>query len=215
MLINERAGSWFFLGEIYTDIPFTHDPPKAVKHCGSCTACLDICPTQAFVAPHVLDARKCISYLTIEHQGSIDPALRPLMGNRIYGCDDCQLVCPWNKFAQPTAEADFAPRHNLDREALTRLFAWTEQDFDTRLQGSPIRRIGHERWLRNIAIALGNATTSPEVLAALNHRLEHPSPLVREHVAWALAQHRNQAVSIKTALEENCHGSNAVPLLTL
>ena len=193
MLINERAGSWFFLGEIYTDIPFTHDPPKAVKHCGSCTACLDICPTQAFVAPHVLDARKCISYLTIEHQGSIDPALRPLMGNRIYGCDDCQLVCPWNKFAQPTAEADFAPRHNLDREALTRLFAWTEQDFDTRLQGSPIRRIGHERWLRNIAIALGNATTSPEVLAALNHRLEHPSPLVREHVAWALAQHRNQA----------------------
>ena len=193
MLINERAGSWFFLGEIYTDIPFTHDPPKAVKHCGSCTACLDICPTQAFVAPHVLDARKCISYLTIEHQGSIDPALRPLMGNRIYGCDDCQLVCPWNKFAQPTAEADFAPRHNLDREALTRLFAWTEQDFDTRLQGSPIRRIGHERWLRNIAIALGNATTSPEVLAALNHRLEHPSPLVREHVAWALAQHCNQA----------------------
>ena len=193
MLINERAGSWFFLGEIYTDIPFTHDPPKAVKHCGSCTACLDICPTQAFVAPHVLDARKCISYLTIEHQGSIDPALRPLMGNRIYGCDDCQLVCPWNKFAQPTAEADFAPRHNLDREALTRLFAWTEQDFDTRLQGSPIRRIGHERWLRNIAIALGNATTSPEVLAALNHRLEHPSPLVREHVAWALAQHRSQA----------------------
>ena len=152
MLINERAGSWFFLGEIYTDIPFTHDPPKAVKHCGSCTACLDICPTQAFVAPHVLDARKCISYLTIEHQGSIDPALRPLMGNRIYGCDDCQLVCPWNKFAQPTAEADFAPRHNLDREALTRLFAWTEQDFDTRLQGSPIRRIGHERWLRNIAM---------------------------------------------------------------
>ena len=193
MLINERAGSWFFLGEIYTDIPFTHDPPKAVKHCGSCTACLDICPTQAFVAPHVLDARKCISYLTIEHQGSIDPALRPLMGNRIYGCDDCQLVCPWNKFAQPTAEADFAPRHNLDREALTHLFAWTEQDFDTRLQGSPIRRIGHERWLRNIAIALGNAATSPEVLAALNHRLEHPSPLVREHVAWALAQHRSQA----------------------
>jgi len=192
MLINERAGSWFFLGEIYTDIPFTTDAPKTVKHCGSCTACLDICPTQAFVAPHVLDARKCISYLTIEHQGSIDPALRPLMGNRIYGCDDCQLVCPWNKFAQPTAEADFAPRHNLDDEALIHLFAWTDQEFDTRMQGSPIRRIGHERWLRNIAIALGNATTTPDIITALNQRRHHPSPLVREHVAWALSQHHAQ-----------------------
>ena len=192
MLINERAGSWFFLGEIYTDIPFTTDAPKTVKNCGSCTACLDICPTQAFVAPHVLDARKCISYLTIEHQGSIDPALRPLMGNRIYGCDDCQLVCPWNKFAQPTAEADFAPRHNLDDEALIHLFAWTDQEFETRMQGSPIRRIGHERWLRNIAIALGNATTTPEIITALNQRRHHPSPLVREHVAWALSQHHAQ-----------------------
>lgn len=189
MLINERAGSWFFLGEIYTDIPFTTDAPKTEKHCGSCTACLDICPTQAFVAPHILDARKCISYLTIEHQGSIDLELRPLMGNRIYGCDDCQLVCPWNKFAQPTNEPDFSPRHNLDNEALTRLFAWTDEEFDTRMQGSPIRRIGHERWLRNIAIALGNATTSPEVIAALQSRLDHSSPLVKEHVAWAISQH--------------------------
>ena len=192
MLINERAGSWFFLGEIYTDIPFNTDAPKTEKHCGSCTACLDICPTQAFVAPHVLDARKCISYLTIEHPGSIDPALRPLMGNRIYGCDDCQLVCPWNKFSQPTHEPDFAPRHNLDNETLAQLFAWTDHEFETRLQGSPIRRIGYERWLRNIAIALGNATKTIEVVDALSKRRDHPSPLVREHVAWALAQHADQ-----------------------
>jgi epoxyqueuosine reductase len=193
MLINEGAGSWFFLGEIYTDIPFTTDAPKTVKHCGSCTACLDVCPTQAFVAPHVLDARKCISYLTIEHSGSIDPALRPLMGNRIYGCDDCQLVCPWNKFSQPTSEPDFAPRHNLDNETLSRLFAWTPDEFEMRMQGSPIRRIGYERWLRNIAIALGNANTSNEVIDALNKRRDHPSALVREHVAWALDQHGDQA----------------------
>ncbi len=189
MLINERAGSWFFLGEIYTDIPFEPDPPKSEKHCGSCTACLEICPTQAFVAPHVLDARKCISYLTIEHAGAIDESLRPLMGNRIYGCDDCQLVCPWNKFAQPTAEADFAPRHNLDDVALTALFDWTTEEFDARTLGSPIRRIGYERWSRNIAVALGNAATCPEVLSALHARRDDPSPLVREHVAWALEQH--------------------------
>ena len=192
MLINERAGSWFFLGEIYTDIPFEPDPPKVEKHCGSCTACLDICPTNAFVAPHILDARKCISYLTIEHAGSIEPSLRPLMGNRIYGCDDCQLVCPWNKFAQVSGEADFAPRHGLDNAALVELFAWTGEEFESRTVGSPIRRIGYERWLRNLAIALGNARTSPDIITALNARIDDSSPLVREHVAWALAQHQGQ-----------------------
>jgi len=193
MLINERAGSWFFLGEIYTNIPFPADPPKTDKHCGSCSACLDICPTNAFVAPFVLDARRCISYLTIEHPGAIDESLRPLMGNRIYGCDDCQLVCPWNKFARPTGEDDFAPRHQLDDSALTDLFAWTEAEFDERTQGSPIRRIGHERWLRNIAIALGNAATSEPIIDALERRADDPSALVREHVAWALAQHGSAA----------------------
>ena len=189
MLINEKAGSWFFLGEIYTDIPFPTDPPKLEKHCGSCSACLDICPTAAFVEPFVLDARRCISYLTIEHPGSIAPELRPMMGNRIYGCDDCQLCCPWNKFAHPTGEPDFAPRHGLDDVALVDLFRWSESDFNERTLGSAIRRIGHERWLRNIAIALGNAATSPQVIAALRDRLQHPSALVREHVQWALAQH--------------------------
>ncbi len=190
MLINERAGSWFFLGEIYTDIPFPKDPPKTDKHCGSCQACLDVCPTQAFVAPFVLDARRCISYLTIEHKGSIDESLRPLMGNRIYGCDDCQLVCPWNKFAQTTKERDFAPRHQLDNQDLIALFLWTAPEFKRRTEGSAIRRIGHERWLRNIAVALGNAPTTPDILNALHQRLSHPSPLVREHVQWALKQHR-------------------------
>lgn len=189
MLINDKAGSWFFLGEIYTDIPFPKDPPKIDKHCGSCEACLDVCPTQAFVAPYVLDARRCISYLTIEHKGSIDEALRPLMGNRIYGCDDCQIVCPWNKFAHITKEGDFAPRHSLDDIELIDLFAWSEQTFELQTQGSPIRRIGYERWLRNIAIALGNATTTEGVVAALEQRRKDPSPLVREHVEWALSRH--------------------------
>jgi len=193
MLINERAGSWFFLGEIYTDIPFEPDPPKTDKHCGSCSACLDICPTKAFVAPFVLDARRCISYLTIEHAGAIDTSLRPLMGNRIYGCDDCQLVCPWNKFARTTREPDFAPRHGLDDAALSQLFRWTAEEFDARTQGSPIRRIGYERWSRNIAIALGNASTEPGVVEALRLRSNDPSALVREHVAWALAQHAQPA----------------------
>jgi len=189
MLINDKAGSWFFLGEIYTDIPFPKDPPKIDKHCGSCEACLDVCPTQAFVAPYVLDARRCISYLTIEHKGSIDEALRPLMGNRIYGCDDCQIVCPWNKFAHITKEGDFAPRHSLDDIELIDLFAWSEQTFELQTQGSPIRRIGYERWLRNIAIALGNATTTEGGVAALEQRRKDPSPLVREHVEWALSRH--------------------------
>jgi len=189
MLINERAGSWFFLGEIYTDIPFTPDAPKADKHCGSCTACLDICPTQAFVGPHILDARRCISYLTIEHHGSIPEDLRAPMGNRIYGCDDCQLVCPWNKFARLTPETDFQPRHGLDGAALTALFNWTEDEFLQRTEGSPIRRIGYHRWLRNIAIALGNASSGPDVIRALQSRSHDDSPLVREPVAWALERH--------------------------
>ncbi len=192
MLINEKAGSWFFLGEIYTDLPFPKDAPKTEKHCGSCSACLEVCPTNAFVAPFVLDARRCISYLTIEHKGSIDPELRPLMGNRIYGCDDCQLVCPWNKFAQLSREADFAPRHDLDNSTLVDLFAWTSEDFDQRTEGSPIRRIGYERWLRNIAIALGNSEDSASAIAALKARHDDPSGLVREHVAWALDQQQSR-----------------------
>ena len=189
MLINESAGSYFFLGEIYTDIPFLPSDPKEEKHCGSCSACLTACPTDAFVAPFVLDARRCISYLTIEHKGSIDEALRPKMGNRIYGCDDCQLVCPWNKFATNSPEPDFSPREGLDQADLVTLFAWTESEFEERLQGSPIRRIGYERWLRNIAVALGNAEATQEIISALRSKLNTSSPLVIEHIAWALTQH--------------------------
>ncbi|GAB5445178.1 tRNA epoxyqueuosine(34) reductase QueG [Gymnodinialimonas sp.] len=189
MLINSQAGSWFFLGEIYTDLPLPTDAAQDQKHCGSCTACLEVCPTQAFTGPFQLDARRCISYLTIEHQGSIDPALRPLMGNRIFGCDDCQLCCPWNKFAQPGNETDFRPRHGLESADLATLMAWDEETFLRKTAGSPIRRIGHERWLRNLAVALGNAARSEEVIQALQLRVAHPSPLVREHVHWALARH--------------------------
>jgi len=189
MLINPEAGSWFFLGEIYTDLPLAAESPQTTKHCGSCTACLDICPTDAFTGPFQLDARKCISYLTIEHKGSIDPALRPLMGNRVFGCDDCQLVCPWNKFARVTPERDFKPRHGLDDAGLVELFLWDEATWLAATEGSAIRRIGFERWLRNLAIGLGNAPTSAGVTAALRSRLEFPSDLVREHVAWALQQH--------------------------
>jgi epoxyqueuosine reductase len=185
LLLNRRHGSWFFLGEIYTDLPLPVDAPETV-HCGSCQACLDVCPTQAIVAPYTLDARRCISYLTIELKGGIPLELRPLLGNRIYGCDDCQLVCPWNRFAQAAALPDFGVRNGLDSAQLVDLFAWSETDFNERLAGSPIRRIGHVRWLRNIAIALGNAPPSPEIQAALGARLQHPSELVREHVAWAL-----------------------------
>ena len=183
-----RNGSYHFLGELYTSLPLPPDAPIE-EHCGTCTACIDICPTQAIVAPYEVDARRCISYLTIELAGTIPKPLRPLIGNRIYGCDDCQLCCPWNRFAT-TGDPDFAPRNQLDSETLISLFAWTESEFDTRLQGSPIRRIGHERWLRNIAVALGNAEATPEVLTALSSRSEHPSPLVREHVGWALARHK-------------------------
>ncbi|NJD36458.1 MAG: tRNA epoxyqueuosine(34) reductase QueG [Betaproteobacteria bacterium] len=188
LLLDRKAGSWFFLGEIHTDLKLTTDTP-VTDHCGTCTACLAACPTQAIVAPYRLDARLCISYLTIEHKSSIPEALRPLLGNRIYGCDDCQLACPWNRFAPLTRESDFAPRHGLDQATLVELFAWDETEFDQRLAGSPIRRIGHERWLRNIALALGNAPTSDEVLGALRSRAQHPSKLVREHVAWALERH--------------------------
>ncbi len=186
-LLTHDAGSWFFLGELYTDLPLPVDTP-ASNHCGTCQACLDICPTQAIVAPYQLDARRCISYLTIELRGSIPVELRPLMGNHIYGCDDCQMVCPWNKFAQPTQEPDFAPRHGLDAPKLVELFAWNEEEFLKKTEGSAIRRIGYECWLRNIAVALGNASSSSDVVNAIQSRIDHPSELVREHVRWALAQ---------------------------
>jgi len=189
LLLEREAGSYFFLGEIFTDLDLAPDAP-VTDHCGTCVACIDACPTRAIVAPYQLDARLCISYLTIELKGSIPEALRPLLGNRIYGCDDCQLACPWNRFAPLTRESDFAPRHGLDRAKLVELFAWEEDDFNERLAGSPIRRIGHERWLRNIAVALGNAPSSAAVIAALRSRADHPSELLREHVAWALARHK-------------------------
>jgi len=189
VLINRRAGSYFFLGELYTDLPLPVDPP-ASAHCGTCTRCIDVCPTQAILGPYRLDAKRCISYLTIELKGSIPEDLRAPMGNRIFGCDDCQLVCPWNKFAQETSEPDFAPRHSLDGAKLVELFAWTEQEFLKRTEGMAIRRTGYEGWLRNIAVALGNAPRSTEVVEALNARADHPSPIVREHVAWALARQR-------------------------
>ncbi len=187
-LIDSRSGSWFFLGEIYTDLVLPTDPPSS-DHCGTCTRCLVACPTQAIVAPYQVDARRCISYLTIELQGAIPLAFRKGIGNRIYGCDDCQLVCPWNKFARLSAEPDFVIRHGLDRQSLIDLFAWDETTFLTKTEGSAIRRIGYERWLRNIAIALGNTPRSATVIHALRQRLEHPSELVREHVRWAIRQH--------------------------
>lgn len=189
MLINPRAGSFFFLGELYTDLPLPVDEPFTQHHCGSCSACLSRCPTDAFVGEHVLDARRCISYLTIELKGPIPEELRSPMGNRVFGCDDCQLICPWNKFAKPTAEHDFSPRHQLDQADLITLFRWEEDEFLKNTEGSPLRRIGHERWLRNLAVGLGNAHTSIPVIEALRSRLTHPSELVREHVRWALAQH--------------------------
>jgi epoxyqueuosine reductase len=191
LALNRAAGSMFFLGEILTDCPLPVDEP-VTEHCGACTACIDVCPTQAIVAPYVVDARRCISYLTIEHKGSIPEPLRPLMGNRIYGCDDCQLVCPWNKFAQATSDADFAARNRLDTATLLELFAWSEEEFNQRLQGSAIRRIGHARWLRNIAVALGNAAVGAgsefkrQAVQALRARAEHTDAVVREHVQWAL-----------------------------
>jgi epoxyqueuosine reductase len=185
LLLSREAGSWFFLGEIYTDLALPTDAAQA-EHCGSCSRCIDVCPTQAIVGPYQLDARRCISYLTIENPGSIPEELRPLMGNRIYGCDDCQLACPWNKFAGTATVPDFRVRNGLDAAGLIDLFAWTEAEFEARLEGSPIRRIGHESWLRNIAVALGNAPRSEAALAALQSRRRHPSVMVREHVEWAI-----------------------------
>jgi epoxyqueuosine reductase len=183
-LINKEAGSWFFLGEIYTDLSLPVDEP-AEEHCGSCSACIDVCPTRAIIAPFQLDARRCISYLTIELKGSIPEELRPLMGNRIYGCDDCQAVCPWNRFARQTGEQDFLPRHGLDNSTLLQLFDWSEEQFLKHTEGSAIRRIGYERWCRNLAVAIGNGSPSAEVFQALEKKEKNASELVREHIAWA------------------------------
>ena len=188
-LLNRHAGSWFFLGEIYTDLEFEPDRPVR-DHCGSCRKCIDVCPTRAITAPYQLDATRCISYLTIEHKGSIPEAFRAAIGNRVYGCDDCQAVCPWNRYAQFTGEDDFQPRKDLDAGSLVDLFGWDEETFLQRTEGTAIRRIGHERWLRNLAVGLGNAPTSSAVLTALQSRRGHPSAMVREHVEWALARHR-------------------------
>lgn len=191
LLLTREHGSWFFLGEIYVNLPLPVDSSQE-DHCGTCSRCIDVCPTRAIIAPYRLDARRCISYLTIELKGAIPVEFRPLIGNRIYGCDDCQLVCPWNGFAQTTVEHDFAVRNGLDDVSLLELFAWDESEFKTRLAGSAIYRIGYEQWLRNIAVALGNAPNSKEVIAALRARSEHPSALVQEHVEWALLQHVNR-----------------------
>jgi epoxyqueuosine reductase len=192
-LLDRHDGSWFFLGEIYTDLPLPVDAP-VTAHCGSCTACIDVCPTQAIVAPYQLDARRCISYMTIEDPGPIPEPFRAAMGNRIYGCDDCQLVCPWNRYAKLSVEPDFRTRHGLDAPRLVDLFLWSEDEFLRQTAGSAIRRIGYECWLRNVAVALGNAPTSTAAINALQARRDHPSELVREHVAWALQQHAARGV---------------------
>ena len=186
-IINKKAGSWFFLGEIYTTLPLSTDI-SSNNHCGQCSACIDICPTKAIVAPYQVDARRCISYLTIELKGSIPENLRPLMGNRIYGCDDCQLICPWNRFAKISKETDFSPRYNLNAQHLIELFNWSEAEFLHKTEGSAIRRIGYQQWLRNIAVALGNAPVSTVTRLALNTKVNHSSELVREHVLWAIKQ---------------------------
>ncbi len=184
-LVNRSAGSWFFLGELFTDLPLPVDQPVE-DHCGRCRACLDLCPTGAIVEPYLVDARRCISYLTIEHPGPIPEALRPLLGNRIYGCDDCLLACPWNRFSTPTRENDFLPRQGLDRATLLALFRWDEETFLKRTEGSAIRRIGHQRWQRNLAVALGNSLPHPEVIRTLRERLPDATPLVAGHIRWAL-----------------------------
>ena len=196
LLLSLEAGSMFFLGEILVDIPLPVDEPVG-DHCGQCQSCMDVCPTKAIVAPYQVDARRCVSYLTIELHGSIPVELRPLIGNRVYGCDDCQLFCPWNKFAEPAVVDDFAVRNGLDHARMVHLLLWSEEQFLRMLEGSPIRRIGHERWLRNMAVGLGNAASSmrgdAEIVAALRSRLAHPSEMVQEHVKWALAQHGDGA----------------------
>ena len=191
LLLNQSAGSWFFLGELITNIPLPIDTIQTDKHCGSCEACLKVCPTDAFIAPYQLDATRCISYLTIELKGPIPEALREPMGNRVFGCDDCQLICPWNKFAKPSKEKDFSPRHQLDDAKLIDLFLWTEEQYLKNTEGSAIRRIGYERWLRNLAIGLGNATPSEDIIVALTCRREHASAMVSEHIEWALQQQKH------------------------
>ncbi len=198
LLLSREAGSFFFLGEIYIDVPLPVDAP-ASEHCGTCTRCIEACPTGAITAPYRLDARRCIAYLTIELKESIPVDLRPLVGNRVYGCDDCQMACPWNSFARVSGEEDFKVRHGLDRATLVDLFAWSEADFHARIAGSPIYRIGYERWLRNLAVGLGNAPTSEAVVRALRARADDPSPLVREHVEWALACHAGVGGVVKSA----------------
>jgi epoxyqueuosine reductase len=194
LLLEKSAGSWFFLGEIYTDAPLFADPPAPVaEQCGRCSACLKACPTGAIVAPYRLDARRCISYLTIEHHGAIPEELRALIGNRIFGCDDCQLVCPWNRYARKSVEPDFVPRHGLDAAALVELFAWSEEEWLQRTVGMALRRAGYLRWLRNLAVALGNAPPSAATRAALAARADHPDAVVQEHVAWALERQRRSA----------------------
>jgi len=188
LVLNREAGSWFFLGELYTSLELPADTPAAEKQCGNCRACLKICPTDAFPEPYVLDARRCISYLTIENKGPIPLEFREAIGNRVFGCDDCQIICPWNRFAKPTDEKDFSPRHSLDNSKLTTLFQWTEEEFLQRTAGSPIRRIGYERWQRNLAIGLGNAPHSDEIIKVLELALPQASPLVSEHIQWALNQ---------------------------
>ena len=188
-LINPKAGSWFFLGEIYTDLPLKTDKPFNKHHCGSCNACIDICPTKAIVGPMQVDARRCISYLTIELRDSIPVEFRKMIGNRVYGCDDCQLICPWNKFSRNSEEDDFRVRNGLDTPTLIDLFSWTEDEFLKNTEGSAIRRIGYECWSRNIAVGLGNAADTKETIRALRKRENDPSEMVREHIAWALAQH--------------------------
>ncbi|MFZ4873609.1 tRNA epoxyqueuosine(34) reductase QueG [Janthinobacterium sp. Mn2066] len=192
LLINRQGGSFFFLGEILIDVPLPVDPPET-PHCGQCSACIQVCPTQAILAPHQLDARRCISYLTIELKGAIPVEMRPLIGNKVYGCDDCQTICPWNKFAQRAVVPDFDERHSLGSAGMVALFAWTEEEFSRRMEGSAIRRIGHERWLRNLAVGMGNAAAKapgqPDIVAALLSRRAHPSAMVREHIEWALALH--------------------------
>lgn len=189
LLLNRKAGSYFFLAELFVDLPLPVDKATTSEHCGRCTACLDICPTQAFVGPYVLDARRCISYLTIELKGPIPVELRSMMGNRVFGCDDCQIVCPWNRFAKPSREQDFQPRHGLENAELAQMFLWDEPTFLRKTEGGPLRRAGYERWLRNLAVGLGNAPSTIPVIEALKARRDDASPLVREHVEWALARH--------------------------
>ncbi|MEX2488390.1 MAG: tRNA epoxyqueuosine(34) reductase QueG [Pseudomonadales bacterium] len=186
LLLNRHAGSWFFLGEVYTDVPLIVDHESQTNHCGSCQACIDVCPTQAIVGPYQLDARRCISYLTIEYRGTIPVELRRPMGNRIFGCDDCQAVCPWNRYANITKESDFQPRHGLDSTELLKLFNWSEEEFLRNTEGSPVRRTGYHGWLRNLAIALGNAPRHPEIIKALQSRLPEAPQMVAEHIEWAI-----------------------------